>query len=321
MLDNVLSNNSFFHNLGELVLGPIGNVYRMYKYINGASVEDAEKGVDALIKNGWKAFGAKLGMTTSPQEDIQYQRQLDFERDKYGLNVEGMRAAGVNPALMYGGGSMPSSQSMPTQSAGNLSDLLSMVMLPQQLKLINAQANDLNSGARLKDAQTDTQYTVAELNRISAAWMPQLKEAELGNLLETTRNIMSDTNMKVSQTDKITSEAAAQKVINQYLDRKQRYELDRLYSEIGNLDADTRAKKARAFYDEVVGNFASDNGFLMSSNDTLMLATYIASLFGLSKDDVETFIKNPFGWFKPTEKKVFASPAPAPNQGYKHLKN
>ena len=78
---------------------------------------------------------------TAHREDTTYQR-----------TVADMQAAGLNPMMLAGGAHAV--QSSPAQSSGgDPSAILSLLMLPQQMKLNEAQINNLNASAEEKRAK------------------------------------------------------------------------------------------------------------------------------------------------------------------------
>lgn len=90
---------------------------------------------------------------TAQREDTTYQR-----------TVADMQAAGLNPMMLAGGAHAV--QSSPAQSSGgDPSALLSLLMLPQQMKLNEAQINNLNASAEEKRSK-------------APYWTQRIKESE-----------------------------------------------------------------------------------------------------------------------------------------------
>lgn len=88
-------------------------------------------------------------------------------------SVADLQAAGLNPALMYNGGAsqVPVSSASSGNTAG-LSDILQLVMLPLQMKSLQA---DINK------TEADTQNTLANTRgvEISNDWIALLNESEI----------------------------------------------------------------------------------------------------------------------------------------------
>lgn len=67
-------------------------------------------------------------------------------QDRWKMDVAGMQEAGLNPALLYGGGSSGGSAPQVSPSAGSgLADLLSVITIPAQLKKLNAETENIKS--------------------------------------------------------------------------------------------------------------------------------------------------------------------------------
>ena len=84
--------------------------------------------------------------------------QMQNVEDNFQRQVTGMQKAGLNPALMYqngaGSGSAPS-VSTSASSAPNMSGLMQAILLPRQMDLISAQAENLRATAKKSEAQTE----------------------------------------------------------------------------------------------------------------------------------------------------------------------
>lgn len=87
---------------------------------------------------------------TAQREDTEYQRRM-----------ADMKAAGINPMMAAGAGgvSSPSSGSAAPSAApaASLSEIMQMMLLPTQKKVMQAQANNLNSQAENRDKLTPAQ--------------------------------------------------------------------------------------------------------------------------------------------------------------------
>lgn len=64
--------------------------------------------------------------------------------DQYSQQVSGMQDAGLNPALMYKGGAASSAPQASTSPALGMSDLMSLITLPLQMKMMKSQVEGQN---------------------------------------------------------------------------------------------------------------------------------------------------------------------------------
>lgn len=218
-----------------------------------------------------------------------------MDNTKYQRSVQDMKDAGLNPGLMYGSAGAASAPSGSAASgssagAGSLSDIVNLLTLPAVIKNMNAQTTNLLASAKNTEAKTDTERLLQDIHRITIQFMPDMKMAELDNLLQQYENMVADFGVKQANKREINSRAQAQEIVNKYLDAQERNKLHNLIKEGSKLDADARLSNASAFFTEVQAQFAKKNGFLMSSSDALLVITYIADLLGISKENVKEVI-------------------------------
>lgn len=263
----------------------------------------------------------KAHLTGAEQEANQFnadeaQKSRDFTeymaRNKYAIESASMQDAGVNPALVYGGGNLVSTAANGAQASsvspsssggilGAIDGLMALVRMPSELKKISAEINQTNAAAdrdraeaRLTEQRRQTEVFMTKIAEVDAKYKDAFSEQELKNLRETYKNIVEDTRLKISNRDRVETDTEAQKILNEYLPERQRAEIDEIKSRKENLDASTAKTRADKAYQDWMNNFVQSNGFLPSSNDALMVATYVASLFGIAKDDVQSWMDNLF---------------------------
>ena len=233
--------------------------------------------------------GKYLGTNMTPAEVESFeknaaeaQKQRDWSEHMsnttYQRTVQDMRDAGLNPSVMLAGGagtvSTPSG-STASAPAPSSSDLLSAIMLPLQMKVLRAQARNIDADSDLKAEQAETQRSVQRLNSLTADWMPEMNKGQLSKWFAEVKQALSASDLNVAQADKVTSEADAQKILNKYLDERQRAELDNIKAEKGHIDAQKRLALAEAWFKEIQANYANENKVLMSNSDTLAIVLYI----------------------------------------------
>ena len=268
---------------------PLGSVAQLF---DKSFTEDANIVVDSLGDGSTgipllDSYLAKTFDTGATGRDIELNKlNLQNQRESWSNNVQGMKDAGLNPALMYGSSSAGSAPALSNSSSGSLSDLLALATLPAQLRMLNAQAKNVDANTRYVEQKTLTEEQITRLQSIAAGFGYDLTSAQLEEAWTRIANNRADLDIKVSQKDLIDSQVEAQRITNKYLGRK-------LEAEIENLSESAKLSKARADFESIQANFARENGFLMSDNDSLMLATYIASLFGLDKNTFTDILSMP----------------------------
>lgn len=267
--------------------------------IRGATSQEKGNPVTNLLKHytGTGLTESELEQNQINIDEAAKQRAWTEQMDntKYQRSVQDMKDAGLNPGLMYGSAgvsSAPSGSAASGSSAGvgSMSDLVNLLTLPAVIKNMNAQTKNLLANAKNTDAKTDTERLLQEMHRITIQFMPNMKMAELDNLLQQYENMVADFGVKQATKREINSRAQAQEIVNKYLDAQERNKLHNLIKEGSKLDADARLSNASAFFTEVQAQFAKKNGFLMSSSDALLVITYIADLLGISKEQVKEVI-------------------------------
>lgn len=134
----------------------------------GGVIADAGQSLFNGIASVGGEFGNQLnsfinsftGAHLTGQQVEANEMQMQNVADQYGKSVEGMQAAGLNPALMYKSGatSAPSVAGQP--GTGSMSDLMQLAMLPLNKKLLQAEISNTNADTSKKYAETENIQTL-----------------------------------------------------------------------------------------------------------------------------------------------------------------
>lgn len=257
--------------------------------------EDFEGTFDSLINKYMETE-----MTGREKEMMDYQYELNQQSliDSQVNTVQGMQNAGLNPAMMYAGKGVSAPTVSQSQSGdsmlGMLEFMMSIVRMPYEMKKLQAETANVNADTSLTEQKTQTEVQVTRITAINADYQDVLNAKTVANLIAQYDNIVADTDKKTADKDYVKTQIDAQEKLNQYIDERQRVEIDQIKANKDKLSAEEKKIKSEKIYQDWYNGFVSKNGFLPSSNDSLMLATYVASLFGITKGNVENFIDNLF---------------------------
>ena len=238
-------------------------------------VEDL--GIGEGIENLWKGFTGS-GLT---KRDIELnQMNMQNVEDTAAAQVAGYQKAGINPALMYGAGGQQTAPSSSAVGTGSLSDLMQVLMLPAQIKLMNAQAKNT-------DANTQKQISETEQIKQVMQFYPRLTEHTIAEItsrtgLNLTNISKEEANIAILDFEKIIKSNEAKYSDEFYRLRNRVEEATELNQKASALDA-----YMKALWIEYETNYTKEhNGARPSSSSLLALADAIMSWIGVDGSEV-----------------------------------
>ena len=225
------------------------------------------------------------------EADKQRQWEEYMQSTNYQRMVADMQAAGVNPALAMSNGqpSTPSGSSAQSVSPGagaSMSDLMQLIMLPSQIKLMNAQARNTDSLSAKNEVEIGEIETRTEQLKLINKYYPSLTEKQISELEEKIRNLGADTHKKgleadVLVADKIIKDAEANHASELY---HWKVEYEKAHTQEAK-DA-ASASAARAAWDIFEKQWTeSHSGARPSSSGILAIAAAVADFLGVSKNN------------------------------------
>lgn len=208
--------------------------------------------------------------------------QMQNIEDSYQRQVTGMQKAGLNPALMYQsgvGGNAPSVQTGSSNPA-SMSELMQVIMLPKQLKMLDAQTRNIEADSEKKIADTEHVKQIIE-------WYPNVSEgtvAELWSKVGLNYQHMDESEAKVELT-------RAEKVIK---DAEGKFAEQLQQAKLALTEAQTQEAKDNALqsathaaFEKFELEYAQKNNARLSSSSILALVSAITSWLGINPNSAE----------------------------------
>lgn len=231
------------------------------------------------ISNWWKGFTGS-GLT---QRDVELNNMnMQNVEDTAAAQVAGYQKAGVNPALMYGNGASNSApQASSAGPVGNMSDLIQLLALPSQMKLLDAQAKQTNASANKTVAETEQIKQVMD-------WYPMLNEATIQELVTKTGLEFANISKVNAETDLAEAEAAIKHSEAKFADRLNAAKVAFEEAKSDESKASAAASYARAAMESFELDYAKKHNAKLSSSSILALCSAIMKGLG---DGAEKFGK------------------------------
>ena len=221
---------------------------------------------------------------------------MQNQEDIFQRQVTGMQKAGLNPALMYQNGSSPSTPQAQNsyQGAANMSDLMSLITLPLQMKSLKAQIDNTNSKTRLNDTESELNKKRAENMALVNQYYPSVTEAGLEKTL-------SEIGVNLSTIDKNEAETALTNVKKLLADKENKYADEYYHWRAEYEKAHTQEAKdaaaahaAQALMTGYEYEYASTHGAKLSSSSILALVSAIGEFTGLTDEGNRSAIRGIF---------------------------
>lgn len=222
------------------------------------------------------------------------QMSMQNQEDIFGRQVAGMQKAGLNPALMYQNGASPSTPQAQSSVSGaaNMSDLMSLLTLPLQMKMLKAQTANVDSQTRRNDAETELAKRKEENMALVNAYYPAVTEAGL-------QKTLSSIGVDISTIDKNEAQTALTNVQKLIADKENKYADEYYHWRSEYEKAHTQEAKdaaaahaAQALMTGYEYTYASEHGAKLSSSSILALCSAIGEFTGLSNESTQSAVRN-----------------------------
>lgn len=301
--EDALTGQDVVSDIGDIYNSSSDNPYLAYR--NGSSMPNFNSDTD----NPWQSWlNSKTGAGLTNNERIKmmyetWERQqaenfnhneavdarnyeMYMAQNKYQMETQSMAAAGVNPAMVYGGGNLVptaatgtagsiSPQSAPsapsTGSLTGLVDILSTIMrLPLEMKSINADIAKSKADAKRAEQEGNAAIMNAESNKQNAESNARQasvaeRQATVAEMRQQVDAAMADSNMSVNEATKTHIAKQCSILEKQYI------QMD-AYLDIEKVKANAQEKQALASLKQAAAAVqnAATNDYLSNYQSSLM---------------------------------------------------
>lgn len=242
---------------------------------------------------------------------------MQNQEDIFQRQVTGMQKAGLNPAMMYQNGASPSTPQAQNsyQGAANMSDLMSIITLPLQMKMMKAQIENVGSQTRRNDSESELNQKRAENMALVNQYYPSVTEAGL-------QKTLADIGLDLATIDQREAETALTNVRKLIADAENEYAKEYYHWRAEYEKAHTQEAKdsaaahaAQALLTGYENEYAREHGAKLSSSSILALVSAIGEFTGLTNPQTQSAVRGvfqgavsdstqPFGMFKTADQKL-----------------
>lgn len=208
--------------------------------------------------------------------NMQMQFQEDMSNTAYQRAVKDMKAAGLNPALMFNSAAMASTpvgastHVEPVMKGSEMSNILSSLLLRKQIESIDADINKTNAETENIEANTEQTKLVSE-------WYPSLSQAQLDN-------IVSGTGVNVSVEELNKAHKITAELENQWIPRL------RSASAL-NLDSQTGLNQVNKFILDWDKTFRDTYGVRPGDSAVVDVTAFLCKMLGITASDAIEKVK------------------------------
>lgn len=256
---------------------------------------------DGSVSNGMSNLWNKwTGSDLTPAEQMtnqinisEAQKQRDYEErlanTQYQRGVVDMKAAGVNPALLYGNGASPAptpagaTATAISPAAGMLSfgDLVGLLKLP--LEMAQMKANVDNTNIRNKGEELKNQY-----QSLVNGFYPSMTTETINKIRKEIAGIDADIDVKKETKSLVHAQSLIAEAEGKLADELADAKLQLMKDQASQAAAAAVASAARAAMDAYEAQYMRANNMKMGTNDYVALAT---ALLGYFDTDAPSVVK------------------------------
>ena len=207
--------------------------------------------------------------------------------------VADMQAAGVNPALMYGGAgssgaSTPSSSGMSgsgLNSPATMSDLMQLAMLKPTMENLRAQADNLRASAAERRQEAEYKRVLTKYQGLVNGRYNEITDTTIAQVKKLMQ--VSDADIDLKKSQKALTDT--QQLIEAWRKNHQDdyFELDKALNkaDVNLKDSQAALAKVQKLIADIERKYMHDYGMKMGTNEQLALVLGLCSIFGINANE------------------------------------